>query len=222
MAEANLSVDVYERLSERILKWDYPPGHRLTEEELCGEFQVSRSPIREALGMLAERGLVDKKARQGYTVRRLDLKEIKDLYDLRLILEIAVVEALCKTGTSRTTLDALGKRWRTLLEGLPELAPNAAEEDEEFHRLLAAECGNGALARMLADIDARIHFVRISDITNPERLRTTCSDHLEIIEALKRGDREAAVGALRRNIEWGKTNVEAAIRDALVRAHLAV
>jgi len=102
------------------------------------------------------------------------------------------------------------------------LASNAAGEDEEFHRLLAAECGNGALARTLADIDARIHFVRISDITNTERLKITCADHLEIIEALKRRDREKAVASLRRNIEWGKTNVEAAIRDALVRAHLAL
>ncbi|HCM28198.1 MAG: GntR family transcriptional regulator [Treponema sp. GWB1_62_6] len=222
MAEANLSVDVYDRLSERILKWEYPPGHRLTEEELCSEFAVSRSPVREALGMLAERGLVDKKARQGYTVRRLDLKEIKDLYDLRLILEIAVVEVLCLKGVGEPILDKLASRWKALLEGLPELASNAAGEDEEFHRLLAAECGNGALARTLADIDARIHFVRISDITNTERLKITCADHLEIIEALKRRDREKAVASLRRNIEWGKTNVEAAIRDALVRAHLAL
>ncbi|MCX7025444.1 MAG: GntR family transcriptional regulator [Spirochaetes bacterium] len=222
MAEANLSVDVYERLSERILKWEYPPGHRLTEEELCSEFAVSRSPIREALGMLAERGLVDKKACQGYTVRRLDLKEIKDLYDVRIILETAVMDYLCEKGVDGATLDVLDERWKALLDGLPELAPNAAAEDEEFHRLLARECGNGALALMLADIDSRIHFVRISDITNTERLRRTCSDHLEIIGALKRRDRAAAVAALRRNIEWGKTNVEAAIRDALVRAHLAM
>jgi DNA-binding GntR family transcriptional regulator len=75
---------------------------------------------------------------------------------------------------------------------------------------------------MLDDIDTRIHFVRMADITDPDRLKTTCEDHLEIIEALRRRNAAHATVALKRNIEWGKKNVEAAIRDALVRAHLSV
>ncbi len=222
MADESLSFDVYTRLSERILKWEYPPGHRLTEEALCAEFSVSRSPVREALGMLAERGLVDKKARQGYSVRRLDLKEINEYYDVRIILEVAVIENLCLNGMDAAVLDALQKRWTTLRDGLPELAPDAATEDEDFHRSLAKACGNGVLCSLLGKIDSRIHFVRIADITDPERLKTTCTDHLEIIGALRRRDAAAATALLRRNIEWGKKNVEAAIRDALVRAHLSV
>lgn len=217
---ANLRVDIYEQLSFRILSWEYPPSHRLTEEGLCAEFSVSRSPVREALGMLVERGLVDKNARQGYSVRRLDLEEIKESYDVRLVLEIAVVDRLLTRGTPPAVLDRLRRRWTQLRDGLPELSPHAAEEDEEFHRVLAEAAGNRVLARTLADIDSSIHFVRLSDITNTERLHQTCLDHLEILDALARGDRAAAVAALTRNIEWGKTNVETAIKDALVRAHL--
>lgn len=224
MAEANLSEDVYERLSERILRWDYPPGKRLTEEELCVEFGVSRSPVREALGMLAQRGLVDKRARAGYAVRRLDLTEIKELYDVRLVLELAVAEALFsrpRTAADGEALARLRGRWTKLRDGLPKLAPDAATEDEDFHRTLAALSGNRVLARILEDIDARIHFVRLADIVNHERLRATCEDHLAILDALEKGDGEAAAAALRRNIEWGKANVETAIKDALVRAHLS-
>jgi len=220
VGEVNLSFDISEHLSQRILKWDYPPGHRLTEEGLCSEFSVSRSPVREALGILVERGLVDKNARQGYTVRRLDLEEIKQSYDVRLVLEVAVVDLWCERGPDPAILDALERRWTELRDGLPELSPNAAREDEEFHRVLAQAAGNGVLTRTLAEIDSRIHFVRLSDITNTERLRQTCLDHLEILEALRRGDKTTAVAALKRNIEWGKTNVESAIRDALMRAHL--
>ena len=220
MAEVNLSFDICEHLSQRILKWEYPPGHRLTEEGLCSEFSVSRSPVREALGQLVERGLVEKNNRQGYSVRRLDLEEIKESYDVRAILEVAAVDHILDKGADPAVLDRLQKRWTELRDGLPELSPHAAEEDEEFHRLLAEAAGNRILARTLADIDSRIHFVRLSDITNTERLRQTCSDHLEILDALRRGDRTTAVAALKRNIEWGKTNVEAAIRDALMRAHL--
>lgn len=192
----------------------------MTEEGLCTEFSVSRSPVREALGILVERGLVDKNARQGYTVRRLDLEEIKQSYDVRLVLEIAVIDLLCDRGPDPSILDGLERRWTELCDGLPELSNNAAREDEEFHRVLAQAAGNVVLTRTLAEIDSRIHFVRLSDITNTDRLRQTCLDHLEIIEALRKRDRTTAVAALKRNIEWGKTNVETAIRDALMRAHL--
>ncbi|MEI8096044.1 MAG: GntR family transcriptional regulator [Spirochaetales bacterium] len=216
----NLSGDIYEQLSLRILGWEYPPSHRLTEEGLCAEFQVSRSPVREALNMLVERGLVRKNARQGYTVRDLDLQEIKDSYDVRLVLELDVVARLCRAGVDGAVLDRMEARWTQLRDGLPALSPKAAEEDEGFHRELAEATGNRVLVRALGAIDSHIHFVRRSDITNTERLRQTCVDHLEIIAALRQKDLATVSVALRRNIEWGKTNVEAAIKDALVRAHL--
>ena len=52
----NLSTDVFSVLKERIIRWEYAPGHRFTEEGLCDEFGVSRSPVREALRMLVETG----------------------------------------------------------------------------------------------------------------------------------------------------------------------
>lgn len=222
MAEPNLGDDVYARLSERILKWEYPPGHRLTEEELCAEFGVSRSPVREALGALAERGLVEKRPRQGYTVRRLDLEATKELYDLRIILEVGVVEILCRDGLDSAIVEGLESRWKELRDGLPGLAEGAVEADEEFHRSLAKGCRNSALLRVLAEIDEGIHFVRMADITDSERLAKTCDDHLEVLGAIKRRDAKSAGEAMRRNIEWGKANVEAAIREALVHAHLSV
>jgi len=222
MAEANLSGDVCTRLSDRILKWEYPPGYRLTEEELCEQFSVSRSPIREALGMLVERGLVDKKARQGYTVRRLDLREINELYDVRLVLELSVVERLCRKGLDEAIITKLERQWTEYRDNLPEMSESAAIADEEFHEILAKETGNGVLMRLLGEVDKQIHFVRFADIVNPERLKATCADHLEILEALRQRDRERASEALSRNIEWGRSNVEAAIKDALVRAHLSV
>ncbi len=222
MAEANLSSDVCTRLSERILKWEYPPGYRLTEEELCAQFSVSRSPVREALGMLVERGLVDKKARQGYSVRRLDLREINELYDVRLVLELSVIERLCRKGLDEETIAGLERQWTEYRDNLPAMSATAAIADEEFHEILAREADNGVLSRMLGEVDKKIHFVRSADIVNPDRLRETCADHLEILSALRRRDKAAASEALARNIEWGRTNVEAAIKDALVRAHLSV
>ena len=217
MAE-NLSVDVYERLSLRILKLEYPPGYRLTEEALCAEFQVSRSPVREALNLLVHRGLVRKNPRQNYAVRDLDLKEIRDAYHVRLVLELEVAALLCRQGMEAADLDRLEARWTELRDGLPDLSAHAAEEDEQFHHELAVATGNAALVRSLEAIDSQIHFVRLSDITNVERLAKTCADHLEILNALRRRDLKNAVAALSRNIEWAESNVESALKDALGRA----
>ena len=79
--------------------------------------------------------------------------------------------------------------------------------------------GNRVLAHMLKYVDKRIHFVRLADITNPERLKTTCLDHLAILEAIRERRAAGAADAVRRNIEWGRTNVETALKDALLRAY---
>lgn len=215
----NLSAEVYETLSKRIRTWLYPPGHRLIEEELCIEFGMSRSPIREALNMLVEAGLVDKVERKGYRVRRIDLQEIQDLYDTRLVLELAVIEKLCTKGISPQLLKQLRKRWKELLEALPAMAHEAALEDEHFHEALALEAGNKVMQRLLKDIDRNIHFVRLSDITDPERLRKTCQDHLEILDALERSDIQKARELIQDNILWGKEKVSHALKEALVRSY---
>lgn len=218
----NLSEDICTQLSERILKWKYPPGFRFTEVNLCEQFKVSRSPVREALGMLVERGLVEKKARQGYSVRRLDLEEINELYDVRLVLELSVVERLCRIGINPELIDQLESQWREYRNNLPEVSERAGLADEEFHEILAREAGNSVLKRILAEVDQKIHFVRSADIVNPDRLMQTCIDHLELLEALKCRDRELASAVLIRNIDWGRKNVESAIKDALIHAHMSV
>ncbi len=219
MAEDNLSREVYSSLSERILSLEYPPGHRLTEAALCAEFQVSRSPVREALGMLVENGLIDKKARHGYSVRRLDLEEIHDLYDVRLVLELAIIERVCERGMDADENARLERYWRGLYDALPRMAERLAESDEEFHEILATGAGNRVLQQMLKQVDRRIHFVRLADITNPDRLKTTCLDHLAILRAVRERNAGKASEAVRRNIEWGRENVEAALKDALIRAY---
>src|SRR5437867_13404471 len=68
-ARAVRGSEIFTALKSRIIRWEYPPGYRFTEEEICKEFGVSRSPVRETLRMLEEHGLVDKVPYRGCTVR---------------------------------------------------------------------------------------------------------------------------------------------------------
>ena len=219
MTRRNMSGEIYTTLCHRITTWVYPPGQRLTEQELSDEFKVSRSPVREALNMLVEASLMEKTEHKGYSVRRVDIGEIHELYDTRLVLELAVIKIVSTNGMDESVRSSLARRWQQLYDALPDMAEEAALEDEHFHEVLAQAAQNRVMERILKDIDRQIHFVRLSDITDPERLKTTCLDHLAILDAIDRRDYEAAASAIQRNIEWGRDRVDTAIRDALARAH---
>ncbi|HUX38436.1 MAG TPA: GntR family transcriptional regulator [Rectinemataceae bacterium] len=219
MPEKNLSESVYAALSERILRWDYMPGRRITEEELCAEFAMSRSPVREALHMLVENGLIERRPRQGYSVRLLDFKEINELYEFRLAIEEFVIARICSQGMDDDRIEELLALWSDLHARLPETAGLVPAADEEFHESLSGLTRNGAIVDALRDIDRRIHFVRLSDITSPERALCTCTEHMEILRAIRKRDLAAALAALRRNIEGGRSSVERAIKEALAHAY---
>ena len=169
--------------------------------------------------MLADRRLIEKTPRRGYVVKQLNLTEIHELYDLRLVLETYIVEQVCKTGMDEATLAGLKQSWTEVYEALPEMMADPVTVDENFHQALARAVGNRAIVEMLANIDARIRFVRMFDITNAERLRATCVQHLETLEAIERRDAGKAVDVLRRNIEGGRIQAENAVKEALASAH---
>ena len=218
----NLSGDVFMTLKERIIHWHYPPGYRFTEEGLCEEFGVSRSPIREALRMLVENGLVDKEPHKGYSVKQPDMREIHELYEVRLALELYVVALLTKTGMPDTEWQRLYGVWQAILDNIPENVNNFSEKDEEFHEALAALAHNKSLMQQLQSIDERLHFIRVMDITSSERLRSTCKQHLRILECIKDGDVDCAREALEMNIQDGRENVEQAVKTALAKSYMGI
>lgn len=216
----NLSSEIFTVLKDRIIHWHYPSGYRLTEEGLCEEFGVSRSPIREALRMLVENNLVDKAPYKSYSVKQLDLREIHELYDVRLALETFVIERLIERGYPQTDWEKLYQTWRMMRKASMANSSDFAKKDEEFHETLAIWTGNQTLLQQIRSIDERLHFIRMTDITSLERLRATCVQHLRILDCIRDKKIECARGAVRNNIEDGRKNVEHAIKEALVRAYL--
>jgi DNA-binding GntR family transcriptional regulator len=217
-----LSSDVFSVLKERIIRWQYPPGFRITEEGLCEEFGVSRSPVREALRMLVENGLVEKEPHRGYTVRQPDMKEMEELYDVRLALELFVVDKLIQLGMAEETWKKLFDTWTSLNQGTQVSGADFSTYDEEFHELLAASTGNQTLALQLKNIDERLHFVRIFDITSPERLKITCEQHLKILSCIRSRESQCAREALHMNINEGRKHVEMAVKEALARSYMGL
>jgi len=216
----NLSSDVFFVLKERIIRWEYAPGHRLTEEGLCEEFGVSRSPVREALRMLVENNLVDKMPHKGYSVKQLDMQEIHELYDVRMALETHVIERLVERGYPKDEWKTLRRTWQDMQKAVMGDSSNFAVRDEEFHETLAVWTSNRTLLQQIRSIDERLHFIRMTDITTVERLRATCEQHLQILDCIKEKNVEGARKALQMNIGNGRENVENAVKEALAKAYM--
>lgn len=217
----NLSTEIFSVLKDRIIRWQYASGHRFTEEGLCEEFGVSRSPVREALRMLVENDLVEKSPYKSYSVKQLDLQEIHELYDVRSALEIFVIERLVQRGYPQQDWEELYRTWKEMRKVSMAPSSDFAVKDEEFHETLALWTGNQTLLQQLRSIDERLHFIRMTDITTPERLQATCEQHLRILDCIKEKNIECAREALQINIEDGRQNVEHAIKEALARAYLS-
>ena len=218
---SNLSSKIFNVLKDRIIHWQYPSGHRFTEEGLCEEFGVSRSPIREALRMLVENKLVDKAPHKGYSVKQLALQEIHELYDVRMALEVFVIERLVERGYPEGEWETLYGIWQDLKKVAVTDSTDFSDKDEAFHETLAIWTGNQTLLQQIRSIDERLHFIRMTDITSEERLDITCEQHLRILDCIKEKDIGCAREALQVNIEDGRKNVEHAIKEALARAYLS-
>jgi DNA-binding GntR family transcriptional regulator len=209
-------------LRERILNWHYPPGCHLGEQTLCEEFSSSRIPVREALRALAEQGLVDKVPNQGCYVKQPDVDGIHHLYDLRLALELFVVERLAQTGPPSDLVARIRAYWEPLLHIRADAAADGdmlVRADEEFHLGLALAVGNPYVIDSLKDINERLRFVRLVVITTPHRVQATAGEHLAILDALVKKNVEAARRAVRQNIDHARNKVEIALARALTNAH---
>ena len=154
----NLSSEVFSALKERIIRWEYAPGHRFTEEGLCEEFGVSRSPVREALRMLVENKLVEKAPHKGYSVKQLDMKQIHELYDVRMALETFVIERLAQGNYPEKEWKELYRSWQNLRKATLTSLADFAQLDEAFHEQLASWTGNKTLLQQIQSIDERLHF----------------------------------------------------------------
>jgi DNA-binding GntR family transcriptional regulator len=216
---STLSSSIVATLKERIIAWQYPPEHRLTEEGLCREFGVSRSPVREALRVLATNGFVRRMANRGYAVRQVNLRELEELYEVRLALELYTIEALAMKGAPGKALTALRDTWRAVAKGPARKDEELAELDTEFHETLAALVGNETLLQQLRAINERLLVFRMIDFGKADRVESTCTQHLKILDRVAARDIDGARAALRGNIEEGRTIVGNSIKEALARAY---
>ena len=203
---ARLSETVYQKLKQDIFDFRLLPGDRLTETDLATSLGVSRTPLRQALHQLEQEGYLKVAFRNGWNVLPFDFDRFEQLYDLRIILELAAVQQLCDA-ESAADLAALTSLW--LVEPQDRLtdARIVSENDEAFHQGLVIATGNAEMARVHRDITEKIRIIRRLDFTKSERINATYDEHAKILRLLMQRKAAQAGILLRSHIQASKAEV---------------
>ena len=195
----NISDDVAGAIEDLILRGRLEPASRLNEVHLARQLGVSRTPLREGLRSLVEKGLIDREPRRGYFVRDLSIAEFVDLYSIRPILDPA---ALALAGP-------VAPRQLTKLVGLNDrlaAASNAAQAidlDDKWHLELLAGCPNRVLTSFIEQIIRRTRRYELAYMNVAAHRGVAVREHGEILAALSESDMPRACDALRRNLSTG-------------------
>lgn len=202
----NLTERVYQQLKQDIFSFRLLPGDRFTESEVAERVAASRTPVREALTRLQREGFVDVSFRSGWQVRPFDFRQFEQLYDVRIVLELAAVKRLCEMEPS-PHLDDVKKIWLVAPADRLQDGASVCALDERFHEQLVEATGNLEMARIHHDITERLRIVRRIDFTKTYRVEATYEEHGKILRTIMERRTEDAQRLLKTHIEASKAEV---------------
>jgi GntR family transcriptional regulator, rspAB operon transcriptional repressor len=182
---------IYKELRRSIIMGHRQPGSRLIVKDISKNYKTSITPVRDALQMLSQDGLVTIKPRSGYYVASLSLKELRDLLDLRRILELAAIEKAVLRITSEQ-IEALRNVHGGYTGEDDTSYERYTEENRKFHYLIAVASGNLALAEALGHLHDRLARFMVVQQIGERQIRM----HNQIIKALEEHDLEGARQAI--------------------------
>ncbi|MGE8944053.1 GntR family transcriptional regulator [Leptospira interrogans] len=210
---------VYGQLKAMTVSFELKPAERINEGDFAKRLGVSRTPLREALNRLKTEGFLRFEPGKGFFCRAIDAREIFDLYELRKSIEVAAVRFAVKRAKVED-IDAL----LAFLEATgPEPGDRTSRElvdlDETFHERLMAMSANKEMLRVLQNVNARIRFVRWTDIDRDNRSSTQI-EHRAILLAVRERDADEAARVLQKHIDRRLDQINASIRESFAQIYM--
>ncbi|EMN1929914.1 GntR family transcriptional regulator [Burkholderia ambifaria] len=209
--------EIYEQLKQMAVLYKIRPGERFNELELAERFNVSRTPIREALNRLVAENLLVFVPNRGFFIRELEGKDVFDLFELRRSIETTAVTLACERA-SDNDIKALRRFWKQVMKNAARMpSSELVVKDEQFHLELAALSGNAEIGRVLQGINARIHYVRWVDVD--QRRNEAFTEHLEILDALAERDAARCAALTDTHIRWRMEEITRVVQASVVKLY---
>ena len=190
LAPRALYEEVAELLRQRIFRRELEPGSWIDEVKLAQEYGISRTPLREALKVLAAEGLVTMKLRRGAYVTEVSETDLAEVYHLLALLEsdAAAVVAECASDAQRKELQKLHRE----LEGALKDRERFFALNERFHMRLLELAGNRWRNQMVADLRKVMKLNRHNSLLKSGRIQESLQEHARLMQAVTQRDATAA------------------------------
>ena len=204
----NLGRKAYGAIRAMIMERRLPGGDILSEEKLAAELEISRTPVREAMFLLQNAGLIQKEMNQPFRVRLVSNREYFQSMRLRELLEGEAI-ATATGAIDEAALAEVEQAMQALKAdpGVPAEVHWAA--DERLHDMIAEASGNDVMAKMIASLRITTRLYELSGL--PSRFRPDTEEHIAIIDALRSGEAESARAAMQAHIRSLTNDVLAAM-----------
>jgi DNA-binding GntR family transcriptional regulator len=205
LAPPALYEQVAERLRSRIFSHELEPGAWIDEQAIASAYGISRTPLREALKVLASEGLVTLKPRRGCYVTELSEQDLDEIFPL-----MALLEGRCAFEATQKAKPADIKRLKAIHAELEKQAATGDadrffEANQEFHLALQQLAGNRWLAQMIEDLRKVMKLRRRDSLRLEGRIADSLSEHRSVLEACAARDAKTAEKRMRAHLLSGRT-----------------
>lgn len=207
MTNTTLSQKIANALTEEILKGELQPGDRLDEQSLADRFQVSRSPIRDALRELATTRLIEQRPRRGFVVATVNTTALRNLYEAS-----SELEGLCARYCALRADTVERERIRALHEQGQEAVARHdmaayAETNRMLHQAIHDSCHNDALRDITIDLRKRLSMFHARFLFSENRVAHSQDEHARIVDSILRHDSEGASEAMKQHVAKTALNI---------------
>ncbi|MBE6019113.1 MAG: GntR family transcriptional regulator [Clostridiales bacterium] len=199
-----LSAGLYTELQTGILSGAMPDGSKLTEQTICKQYNVSRTPVREAFRQLEADGLIENIPNRGAFVTGLTRRDISDLFDLRALFEVQAVEWAIKRMTSED-IEKLSETVEFMeFYTLKDDVDKVLTFNSQFHNIIYAGTGNRMIQKTLAIYQTYLKHSAPAKTYTGDYLKTILDEHKAIFEAFETRNPAAGRKAMEYHMDQSK------------------
>jgi DNA-binding GntR family transcriptional regulator len=204
ISQTALYQEVAERLRQRIFAHELPPGTWIDEQALAIDYGISRTPLREALKVLASEGLVTLKPRRGCYVTEISERDLDEIFPM-----MAMLEGRCALEAAEKARPEDIARLDSLHAQLEKHAGNDNREgffevNQEFHRFIQELAGNRWLMQVIQDLRKVLKLTRLHSLSLEGRLQQSVDEHRQIMAGFKARDAKRAEKAMHDHLVSGR------------------
>lgn len=210
----SLHDEVVERIRDMIVEGDLAPGARVPERQLCERFGISRTPLREALKVLASEGMVQLLPNRGARVAALSAADIDELFEVMAGLESLAGELACRR-IGKRDLAPIRRAHDAMVESFANGDLSSYFKlNQEIHRRIVDAAGNATLEQLHTALAGRVKRARFMANLSPERWRQAVEEHEAIIRALEGRDADGLAQILKMHLRKKAEVVKLALLEA--------